>query len=52
MVNDVSREDAGFGSATNDVVLLGADGSRDAIPLAHKEEVAHHILDHIAARLD
>ena len=52
VVNDVSRPDAGFGSSTNDVVLLGADGSREEIPLAHKEQVAHHILDRIAALLD
>lgn len=51
VVNDVSRPDAGFGSETNDVVLLAADGEREKIPLAHKEEVAHRILDRIAALL-
>ena len=48
VVNDVSREDAGFGSATNSVTLLDTDGGAEEIPLAHKDEVAHRILDRIA----
>lgn len=51
VVNDVSRQDAGFGSETNSVVLLDRDGGREEIPLAHKEVVAHHILDRIATLL-
>jgi phosphopantothenoylcysteine decarboxylase/phosphopantothenate--cysteine ligase len=51
VVNDVSREDAGFGSATNSVVLLDTGGGREEIPLAHKELVAHRILDRIAKLL-
>ena len=51
VVNDVSRQDAGFGSDTNSVTMLDTEGGRDEIPLAHKEEVAHHILDRIAALL-
>lgn len=51
VVNDVSREDAGFGSATNSVVLLDTDGGQEEIPLAHKEEVAHRVLDRIAELL-
>lgn len=52
VVNDVSRPDAGFGSPTNEIVMFGADGSREPISLAHKEQVAHHILDRITALLD
>ncbi len=51
VVNDVSREDAGFGSATNSVVVLDGQGGREEIPLAHKEEVAHRVLDRIAKLL-
>ncbi len=51
VVNDVSKPGAGFGSETNHVVMLGADGSREEIPLAHKVEVAHRILDRAVALL-
>lgn len=51
VVNDVSRADAGFGSETNSVTLLDTDGGSEEIPLAHKEEVAHRVLDRIAALL-
>lgn len=51
VVNDVSREDAGFGSPTNSVVVLDLQGGREEIPLAHKEEVAHRVLDRIAKLL-
>ncbi|MTV25587.1 bifunctional phosphopantothenoylcysteine decarboxylase/phosphopantothenate--cysteine ligase CoaBC [Nitriliruptoraceae bacterium ZYF776] len=51
VVNDVSRSDAGFGTDTNDVVVLGADGSRTEVPLAAKAVVADRILDAVVARL-
>jgi len=45
VVNDVTREGAGFGSDTNQVTLLYPDGRRDELPLLPKPEVAHRILD-------
>jgi phosphopantothenoylcysteine decarboxylase / phosphopantothenate---cysteine ligase len=51
VVNDVSRDDAGFGTDTNDVLILGADGSRTEVPLTSKAEVADRILDAVVARL-
>jgi phosphopantothenoylcysteine decarboxylase / phosphopantothenate---cysteine ligase len=51
VVNDVSRSDAGFATDTNDVVILGADGSRTAVPLSTKAAVADRILDEVVARL-
>jgi len=42
--NDVSAADAGFGVDTNRVTLLRADGSREALPLLSKDEVAEIIV--------
>ena len=44
--NDVTASGSGFGTETNRVVLLDADGSI-TLPLLTKEEVAHHILDRV-----
>ncbi len=47
VANDVSQPDAGFEVDTNRVVLLHADGRRDALPLLSKAEVADAIFDHV-----
>ena len=52
MANDVSEAGSGFGTDTNRVVILGADGSRDDLPLLTKREVADRLLDRVAALLD
>ncbi|MEX1177140.1 MAG: bifunctional phosphopantothenoylcysteine decarboxylase/phosphopantothenate--cysteine ligase CoaBC [Nitriliruptor sp.] len=52
VVNDVSRDDAGFATDTNTVVILAADGGRTEVPLASKDEVARRILDEVVPRLD
>jgi phosphopantothenoylcysteine decarboxylase/phosphopantothenate--cysteine ligase len=52
VVNDVSRDDAGFGVDTNHVVILGADGMRREVPLTRKHAVADVLLDEVVARLD
>lgn len=52
VANDVSEPGSGFGTETNRVVILGADGSRDALPLLAKREVADRLLDRMAALLD
>ena len=49
--NDVGRDDIGFDSAENEVVLVSADGER-RIEKAAKERIAAAILDEVAARLD
>ena len=52
VANDVSEEGSGFGTETNRVVILGADGSRDDLPLLSKREVADRLLDRVVALLD
>ncbi len=52
VANDVSEAGSGFGTDTNRVVILAADGSRDELPLLSKREVADRILDRVAAALD
>jgi phosphopantothenoylcysteine decarboxylase / phosphopantothenate---cysteine ligase len=42
--NDVSRDDIGFDTADNEVVLIGADGERK-LPKASKDRIAAQILD-------
>ena len=52
VANDVSEPGSGFGTETNRVAILGADGSRDDLPLLAKREVAERLLDRVAALLD
>jgi len=42
----------GFGTETNRVSILGADGSRDDLPLLSKREVADRLLDRVVRLLD
>jgi phosphopantothenoylcysteine decarboxylase/phosphopantothenate--cysteine ligase len=48
--NDVGRDDIGFDSPENEVVLVSADGER-RIEKAAKERVAGEILDEVVRRL-
>ncbi len=52
VANDVSEAGSGFGTDTNRVTILGADGSRDELPLLPKREVAERLLDRVALALD
>jgi phosphopantothenoylcysteine decarboxylase/phosphopantothenate--cysteine ligase len=52
VANDVAEEGSGFGTDTNRVTILGADGSREELPLLAKREVARAILDRVVAALD
>jgi len=52
VANDVAQHGSGFGTDTNRVVLLAADGTRDELPLLTKREVADRLLDRVAAALD
>ncbi len=47
VVNDVNRQDAGFGSDTNLVHIIFRDGHREDLPLMSKDEVAHQVLDRV-----
>lgn len=44
IANDISRQDTGFASDTNQVVLLGKNFKRE-LDLLSKEETAHRIMD-------
>ena len=52
VANDVAEAGSGFGTETNRVAILGADGSRDELPLLTKREVADRLLDRVVALLD
>jgi len=52
VANDVAEPGSGFGTDTNRVSILGADGSRDELPLLAKREVADRLLDRVVALLD
>ena len=51
VANDVAAADSGFGTDTNQVTLLRADGHVEALPLMSKFEVAHRILDEVCRLL-
>ncbi len=51
VVNDVSAPGVGFDHDTNEVTILGADGSVVVVPLTSKRQVADVILDQVVARL-
>src|ERR1700722_19878447 len=52
VVNDVSAPGAGFDHDTNAVVILGAAGSAQEIPLTSKDAVANAVLDSVIAHHD
>lgn len=52
VANDVAEAGSGFGTDTNRVTILDADGGRDELPLLPKRAVADHILDRVARALD
>ena len=49
--NDVGREDIGFDSDDNEVVLVARDGER-VVPKASKAAIAHEILDEVERLLE
>ena len=49
--NDITPEDSGFASDTNEVVLLDRDGGIEELELMSKYEVGHRILDRVAAMM-
>ena len=52
VANDVAEEGSGFGTDTNHVWILSADGGQVDLPLRSKRAVAEEILDLIAGALD
>ena len=51
VTNLVGRPDSGFEADTNAVVILGADGSEEELPLQTKSSIARAICDRVAAVL-
>ena len=51
VANDVSKPGVGFEHATNEVVILHADGTRVDVPLTDKRAVARRVLDTAANKL-
>jgi phosphopantothenoylcysteine decarboxylase/phosphopantothenate--cysteine ligase len=49
VVNDISRQDIGFDSEANEVVIVSAAGER-RVPRAGKEQVADAVLDEVVRR--
>jgi phosphopantothenoylcysteine decarboxylase / phosphopantothenate---cysteine ligase len=52
VANDVSEPGSGFGTDTNRVTILAADGDDVELPLMPKRAVADEILDRVARALD
>ena len=52
VANDVAEPGSGFGTDTNRVSILAADGSREDLPLQSKRAVADRLLDRVARALD
>jgi phosphopantothenoylcysteine decarboxylase/phosphopantothenate--cysteine ligase len=52
VANDVAEAGSGFGTDTNRVSILAADGSREDLPLQSKRDVAERLLDRVARSLD
>lgn len=51
VANDVGAPGAGFEHDTNQVTILGGDGSVDTMPLSSKRAVARAVLDAVVRRL-
>jgi phosphopantothenoylcysteine decarboxylase/phosphopantothenate--cysteine ligase len=52
VANDVTEAGSGFGTDTNRVVVLDADGGTEELPLISKRAVADRLLDRVAGALD
>lgn len=51
VANDVTKQGSGFGSPTNEVILISRDGKVEELPLLPKEEVARRILEAVVRLL-
>ena len=52
VANDVAEPGSGFGTDTNRVTILSADGTEEPFPLMAKRAVADLVLDRVATALD
>ena len=52
VANDVGAPGAGFDHDTNEVLILGSDGARQAVPLGSKRDIAAAVLDAVSACRD
>jgi phosphopantothenoylcysteine decarboxylase/phosphopantothenate--cysteine ligase len=52
IANDVSRAGSGFGSETNEVLILSGDGRAQKIPPAHKRDIAASIWDAVTDQMN
>ena len=50
--NDVSRNDIGFNSEDNEVIIINKSGEVENLPKMTKYELAHEILDRVQALLN
>lgn len=50
--NNVSEPGSSFGSDTNEVTIIDAEGQTDAWPLMSKQDVAAQLIDLVLSRLD
>jgi phosphopantothenoylcysteine decarboxylase/phosphopantothenate--cysteine ligase len=51
VANDITAPGSGFGTDTNQVVILDASGGAERLPLLSKYEVAHRVLDRVVPLL-
>ena len=52
VANGAEEEGAGFEVDTNRVILLGANGKTEELPLMSKDEVAEVILDRVSEMVE
>jgi phosphopantothenoylcysteine decarboxylase/phosphopantothenate--cysteine ligase len=51
VANDITAAGSGFGTDTNQVVILDSSGGSERLPLLSKYEVAHRVLDRVVPLL-
>ena len=51
VANDITAPGSGFGTDTNQVVILDASGGSERLPLLSKHDVAHRVLDRVVPLL-
>ena len=49
VANDITAKDSGFDADTNEVLIIDRSGRKEKLPLMPKIDVAHKILDRVAA---
>jgi phosphopantothenoylcysteine decarboxylase/phosphopantothenate--cysteine ligase len=51
VANDITAAGSGFGTDTNQVVILDPSGGAERLPLLSKYDVAHRVLDRVVTLL-